>query len=221
MTLSGHARAALYDALIVRMTRAWYRAVLTRLPPGTRVLDVGMGTGSALLANADLVVARDLHVTGVDVDAAYVARCRRAVRRLGLDDRIEPRLESVYAHRGGPYAAAYWSGSFMLLPDPPAALRHVAALLVPGGTMYFTQTVEHARSPLLERLKPLLRLVTTVDFGRVTYEPEFRRALAAGGVQLDDVEVLRGGRGRSAILAVARVAAAARPVTASPPAVPR
>lgn len=198
------ARSAIYDAAIVGMTAGWYRAVLARVAPGSHLLDVGIGTGSALLANADLLRDRDLRVTGVDVDAAYVARCTAAVAAAGLAARVAPRLESILDHRAGPYDAAYFSGSFMLLPDPPATLRHVGGLLRPGAPLYFTQTFEHARSRTMEVAKPLLRLLTTIDFGRVTYEPEFRRALADGGVVLEGLETLHAGRRRAAVLAVAR-----------------
>jgi SAM-dependent methyltransferase len=203
MSAVDRARAVIYDTAIVRMTAAWYRAVLTRLPDGCRLLDIGIGTGSALLANADLVVAKQLRITGVDVDAAYVERCARAVTDHRLDGRIAVRRQSIYDHRDGPYDAAYFSASFMLLPDPAAALRHVGGLLAPGGRIYFTQTFEHQRSRAVERLKPLLRLVTTIDFGRVTYEDDFRRALAAGGVALEAFEVLHASPRRSAVLAVA------------------
>jgi SAM-dependent methyltransferase len=198
-------RARIYDAAIVRMTAAWYRAVLERLSPGCRVLDVGIGTGSALLANADLLIAKDLRVTGIDVDAAYVARCRRAVAARGLAGRVAVRLESVDDHHGGPYDAAYFSGSFMLLPDPARALRHVCTLLTPGARVWFTQTIEERPSRAVEMLKPLLRRVTTIDFGRVTYEADFRDTLAAAGVALEELQVLRRGRRRSAVLAVGRL----------------
>ena len=133
MSARRRARASVYDAAIVRMTAPWYRAVLERLPQGCRLLDVGIGTGSALLANAAIILAKELRVTGVDIDAAYVDRCRDAVERRGLTERIETRHESIYAHRGGPYDAVYFSASFMLLPDPVAALRHVGAMLTAGG----------------------------------------------------------------------------------------
>jgi SAM-dependent methyltransferase len=200
------ARAAIYDAAIVGMTGAWYRTVLNRLPHGCRLLDIGIGTGSALLANVDVLVAKDICVTGVDVDDAYVERCQSAVARRGLADRIEARRVSIYDHRGGPYDAAYFSASFMLLPDPPAALHHVRELLTPDSRIYFTQTFEHQRSRAVELLKPLLHLVTTIDFGRVTYEHDFRQALAAGGVELEEFETLHASPRRSAVLAVARAA---------------
>lgn len=205
LTNIGHRlRAALYDAAIVPLTADWYRSVLERLPPGCRLLDVGIGTGAALLAHHGLVRSRDFRITGIDIDVAYVERCRRAVARTGLEDRIEVRLESVDDHRGGPYDAVYFSGSFMLLPDPPAALRHVAALLAHGGRIYFTQTFEHRRARTVERIKPLLRFVTTIDFGRVTYQAAFHAALAAAGVAIEEERVLHAGKRRSSVLVVAR-----------------
>lgn len=203
MSAGRWARALIYDAAIVGMTAAWYRAVLDRVPSQCRLLDVGIGTGSALLANAAVIAAKQLRITGVDIDAAYIDRCRDTIARRALADRIDARHESVYEHRGGPYDAVYFSASFMLLPDAPAALRHVCALLTTTGRIYFTQTFEHRRSPAMERVKPLLRAVTTIDFGRVTYEHEFRRALTDGGVDLQALEVLHAGRRRSAVIAIA------------------
>jgi len=203
MHFGRRARAFLYDAAIGRLTSGWYRAVLVRLAPRCRLLDIGIGTGAALLANAASIREKALYVTGVDVDAAYVDRCRRAVVRSGFGDRITVRLESIYDHRGGPYDAAYFSGSFMLLPDPSAALRHVAELLTPGGRVYFTQSFEHERSRVLDVVKPLLRFVTTIDFGRVTYEPEFQRVLAEAGFGLETHEILHAGKHRSSVLIIA------------------
>jgi SAM-dependent methyltransferase len=184
-------RSAIYDALISPMTRAWYAAVLQRVPHGARVLDVGVGTGMALVANRDLLIASDVRVTGIDIDPTYVDAARSAVDRAGLDDRVEVLLESVYDHRGGPYDGIYFSASFMLLPDPAAALAHVLTLLRPGGVLYFTQTFEHRRSPAMERVKPLLRLLTSIDFGQVTYEAPFLETLTRGGLRVVENVVLQ------------------------------
>jgi SAM-dependent methyltransferase len=196
-------RAGLYDAAIVPMTAGWYAAVLERLPERCRLLDVGIGTGAALLANAALVEARDIRVTGIDIDTDYIERCREAVAARGLADRIDVRLESVYDHAGGPYDAAYFSGSFMLLPDPGTALEHVASLLAPEARVFFTQTFEHERSWWMERVKPLLRFVTSIDFGAVTYERDFLHALSAAGMSVESRETIHEGPSRSSVLVVA------------------
>jgi SAM-dependent methyltransferase len=204
MRLVARVRSAIYDAAIVGMTAEWYRAVLRRVPVGCRLLDVGIGTGAALIANVHLLREKDVHVTGVDVDAAYVERCRRAVVEHGLEDRVVVRLESIDAHGSGPYDAVYFSGSFMLLPDPARTLRHVRSLLVPDGLVYFTQTFEHRRSRAVELAKPLLRRVTGIDFGRVTYETDFRATLTAAAFEVLEMETLHAGPRRSAVLVAAR-----------------
>jgi hypothetical protein len=103
------------------------------------------------------------------------------MERDGLTGHVEVRLEPIQAHQGGPYDAAYFSGSFMLMPDPDAVLRHVRERLTEGGRVFFTQTFQRKRSPMLEWIKPRLRRVTTVDFGQVSYEASFFEQLKAGG----------------------------------------
>jgi SAM-dependent methyltransferase len=199
-------RGWLYDRLIVRLTTDWYREVLARLPEGARVLDVGIGTGAAMSRCADLVRGKDLTVIGLDIDADYVERCHRELARAGLADRVEALLASVYDHDGGPYDAVYFSASLMLLPDPAAAITHVAAQLAPGGRLFATQSFQRRRSKIMERAKPMIRHVTTIDFGRVTYEDDFRACMTAAGVELVELHTMSVTRYLSHRLAVARAA---------------
>jgi len=82
-------------------------------------------------------------------------------------------------------------------------LRHVSGLLAPGGQLFFTQTFHHRRSPLREKVKPLIRHVTTIDFGTVTYEDDFRRVLAEAGLEVVELVTLGATRASSYRLAVA------------------
>lgn len=195
-----------YDRLVAGMTTSWYREVLNRVPDRSRMLDVGIGTGAALAGCAELVQAKDLRVTGLDIDPDYLQRCVRNLAGAGLTERVRSRLESVYDHVGGPYDAVYFSASLMLLPDPVAAIAHTAALLAPGGRIYATQTFQHRRSPVLEWAKPLVRHITTIEFGRVTYEDDFRRSFADAGVELEEMHTMRSTRRTSYRLAVGRPA---------------
>jgi len=198
-------RGWIYDRFIAGMTTDWYRTVLGRLPDGARVLDVGIGTGAALSRCADLVRAKGLEVVGLDIDPDYLERCHVETSRAGLAAQVTPVLSSVYDHQGGPYDAVYFSASLMLLPDPAAAIAHVAGLLAPDGRLFSTQTFHHRRSALLERAKPMIRHVTSIQFGRVTYEEEFRQAFATAGVELMELVTMSGSRHMSYRLAVARL----------------
>lgn len=199
-------RSLIYDALILRLTSRWYAEVLERVPEGAALLDVGIGTAGALLANAALVQRKRLRVTGIDIDADYVEHARRRLRDSPLRDRAEVRLDSVYDHHGGPYDAVYFSGSFMLLPQPEQALRHCGALLVPGGRIFFTQTMQLKRARWVELLKPMLKRVTSIDFGRVTYQDEFEAQIRAAGLELEELTTLARHGSRASCIAVARPA---------------
>lgn len=198
-------RSFIYDTLILRLTSRWYAEVLRRVPEGAALLDVGIGTAGALLANAALVKRKCLRVTGIDIDADYVEHARRRLRDSSLRDRVEVRLESVYDHHGGPYDAVYFSGSFMLLPQPEQALRHCGALLIPGGRIFFTHTIQMQRARWVELLKPMLKQVTSIDFGRVTYQDEFRAQIRAAGLELEELTTLTRHGNRASCIAVARL----------------
>ena len=198
-------RGWIYNRFVAGLTTEWYREVLARLPDGATVLDVGIGTGAALARSAELVRAKRLRIVGLDIDPDYLGRCRAELATAGLTDRVTPVLASVYDHRGGPYDAVYFSASLMLLPDPVRAIAHVAGQLVPEGRLFSTQTFHHRRSAFMEWAKPLIHRITTIHFGRVTYEHEFRRAFAEAGVELVELSTLAE-RGRfSYRLAIGRV----------------
>jgi ubiquinone/menaquinone biosynthesis C-methylase UbiE len=198
----GSLRAWIYDRAILGLTTQWYAEVLNRLHEGAHLLDVGIGTGGALAANEALVHAHKLRVTGVDIDPDYVKKATERMRKAGLADAVDIRLQSIYDHQGGPYDAVYFSASFMLMPDPAEALRHVCTLLTDDGRIYFTQTFQDKRSKVLEKVKPMLKKATTIDFGEVTYEEDFREVVQAAGVELVELEVMERKGTRSYRLAV-------------------
>lgn len=190
-------RAWIYDRAFKPLTVGWYASVLGQIQPGARLLDVGIGTAGALVANAKILRDRDIRVHGVDIDADYVARAKEAVADAGLSDRVTVALESIYDHAGGPYDAAYFGASFMLMPDPQRALRHVMGRLTPNGKIYFTQTFQERRSRFLEVLKPMLVRLTTIDFGTVTYEAKFLAVVEAAGMEVLSNDVLSRKRSQS------------------------
>ena len=203
-------RSFIYDSIFLKLTSRWYAEVLERMPEGSSLLDVGVGTAGALLANADLVRRKNLHVTGIDIDADYIESARGRLRESTLTDRAEVLLESVYKHNGGPYDAVYFSASFMLLPEPEQALRHCCELLNPGGRVFFTQTIEKQPARWMEILKPMLRRVTSIEFGRVTYEEDLKAQIRAAGLELEEFTTLAHYGNRAACLATAAPAAVRR-----------
>ncbi len=195
-------RAWIYDKAIGPLTGKWYRSVLDHVPDGAHLLDVGIGTGGALVDNADTVRSKDLRITGVDIDRDYVKRAQSAVYKHKLVEHVDVMLESVYDHQGGPYDVVYFSASFMLMPDPGKALRHVSTLLNDGGRIFFTQTFQDKRSVFVERAKPLLKKLTTIEFGTVTYEKDFLALLEACDMEVLELSTMGRQGSRSFRLAI-------------------
>ena len=185
-----------YDIVINHMTALWYKTVLERIPSGSRVLDIGIGTATALLTNAELLVDRDIMVRGVDFTKAYAeAASKNAERVFGAGERVKVVYGSVYdtvllkelaegkrrstrltpaKAKGGEFDAVYFSGSLALMPDIPAALTCAGGVVREGGAIYVTQTWQKVAFPMMGTVKPMMKFATSIDFGKLTYEKDIR-----------------------------------------------
>ena len=80
----------------------------------------------------------------------------------------------------------------MLMPDSAEALRVAKSQVVPGGPIYITQTIQNVKSPLMEWIKPRLSIVTTIDFGKVTYHSQIMELAKAAGLTVVEDEPIEG-----------------------------
>jgi len=101
-------------------------------------------------------------------------------------------LERLATSHGGKFDGAYFSGSLTLMPDPVAALRAAAAVVRPGGLIHCTQTYQRRGIPLLATIKPLLKYVTTIDFGQLTTEDRALQIFQASGFPVVQHKVIPG-----------------------------
>jgi len=147
-----------------------------------------------------MLLSKNISVTGIDYNEIYVKAAQESIEQNNLTSSIEVEYKSVYDIPAHPpiiltlpsdkskkryFDAAYFSGSISLLPSSVEALRAVAEVVKPGGLIYVTQTYQRKSLPLLKYIKPLLKFVTSIDFGQL--------------VMIDDVEDLWSGSGLDVI----------------------
>lgn len=147
------------------------------------ILDVGIGTGTAL----NYVISeipKDVKIMGLDIDEHYVTTCQKLFEKR---PNVSIELKNFYdleSSNGEKFDVILFTSSFMLLPDRDKALQISKKILKPGGKMYFILTLFEKRKTLVEKFKPLLKYVLTVDFGQALTETQFLEILQKNGVKV-------------------------------------
>jgi ubiquinone/menaquinone biosynthesis C-methylase UbiE len=146
-----------YDAISGSSERPFRLAGLELLAPapGERVLELGSGTGHALLALAQ-AVGETGRVVGVDVSGGMHRRARERLDRAALASRVA--LARGDATRL-PFGEASFDGlfaSFFLdlvdTPEIPACLEECRRVLRPGGRVALVSMSSEGRQGAMSRL---------------------------------------------------------------------
>jgi ubiquinone/menaquinone biosynthesis C-methylase UbiE len=181
------------------MTARWYEVLVLELLPNAVVLDVGIGTGSALCANKTTVLQKNISFLGIDYNGTYVTSAKSNLVKAGLDKTCAVMQGSVYEigenpalPKGYKCDAVYFSGSFSLMPDPSKALKVCAKYLKKGGKIYITQTFQRRTLPGMALIKPLVKYITTIDFGALVMEHEVHSMVKGAGMRIERNEVIKG-----------------------------
>lgn len=178
-------RNQIYALIFDDITRWCYRNCLSYFHPGATILDVGIGNGIMMKHFHQLIREKDLSIIGIDINKTYLNQCNGYIECFNLEDHIQ--IQNAPIEQYEPPARPYFdyilfSMSFMLFEDQRLVLDRIKSWLKPQGQLVFFQTLFKEKLRLIEFIKPKLNYLTTIDFGRITYEDAFYNLLQEKGV---------------------------------------
>ncbi len=118
---------------------------------GKRVLDIGCGLGGKTVAYAEAKA----RVTGVDLSESNIARCAAFARERGVDAIFAAGDAERLPFADGSFDAVIANDSLEHFANPEAALRELARVLAPGGSVFLFFTPW--KSPLGSHLYDYVR----------------------------------------------------------------
>jgi SAM-dependent methyltransferase len=157
---------------------------LADLKPGERVVDLGSGSGTDLLAAA-LQVGAQGQATGVDMTDAQLAKAALLAHEHGMEN-----VKLVHSRREDTplpdesAAAVISNGVINLCPDKPRAFHEIARLLRPGGRAAIADIV--SGTELAERTRRNTDLWAACIAGAIPQD-DYVAGLEAAGLVVETV----------------------------------
>ena len=155
---------------------------LRKLRPASRVLDFGCGNGICY-SNADVkktVLTQGLQIVGIDIDVPYIERCKRRIDEEHLAENVHIMLQDVFDYRLDSEIERFdyilFSESAPLLSNDLliSMCRHmIEHLLKTDGKIIFINNLTEDSGNAMRVIKPYLKYVTMVEFGRVLTSQDF------------------------------------------------
>ena len=184
-------RYDLMEAPAELLLRRFRPRLWDRIPKGSRVLEVGVGTGKNMRWHPPGV-----SVTAVDFSPQMLARAASRARREGMSTELALMDAQSLGLADGTFDVAVSTCVFCSVPDPIRGLQEVRRVLRPDGQILL---LEHVRShlPVIGRLmdvcNPVVVGLQGVNINRDTVENVKRagfRILEAEDLFLDIVKLI-------------------------------
>lgn len=167
-----------------------FAKIMERLPRGTKILDIGVGSATYLEHEKvrSLLKERDLHVVGVDISAPNVDICKERIKKHKLEAHFAAHTIDVceLSAKDGVYDAILFMESFpcMSVGLFNTLLKHAhTKLLAPTGTVYLyhnlmdTKIAGKVEETMGRLVKPRFKYLLGIDFGRLTTLQQMERIL--------------------------------------------
>jgi SAM-dependent methyltransferase len=156
-----------------------FYSVLKEIPESSNILDFGCGSGICYkkIDTINLIVKSNHRITGIDINKFAINKFQNKINSNSLAGKIDLKCGDIFAMKiNEKFDYVIFSESAPLLS--PEFLIQVSShiktnLLKEGGKLIFINNLAENPQFITRVIKPKLKYITTIDFGRVIVKNEF------------------------------------------------
>jgi len=182
----------LYNFVVGRYTKKLYADFFNKIDEGSYILDIGVGNGSSICDNRDIIIERDLKVLAIDVDRKAIAQCSKNVIEAGLEDRVSVKVFDFFDVKEK-FDFIYFSNSYSVIPSSEEFVKKALELLRNNGCVFISTTLFNTKDFVMEKVKYYLKWIALgVDFGRCITHHDFKKdMLSINGDIIDKRRIVK------------------------------
>ena len=159
-------KSFLYDLFATKYTKEWVRKSLLDIPKNSLILDVGIGNGSATLANIDVLVQNNIKIIGIDINENYINECKKKIKKMHMENYIEVFCENIYKWKTDlKFDFILFSDSYAVIPNVHFMIMHSSKFLNKNGRFIIVTALFNKRTDFKRFVKKNLKYLIGVDLG--------------------------------------------------------
>lgn len=173
----------LYDKLLTPFTTQVNKYFLEKCDENSKIIDIGIGTGTALLNNHEIIRNKNLDIVGYDIDKDYVAKCNENIKEKNMENYIKVKpidIRDDFHVNLADYIV--FSDSYAVIPDIDKLIKYCKELLKSNGKIIILTTLDDDNcqewhTNYKKYIKPKLVYFCGADFGNMTTMNEFKNRI--------------------------------------------
>jgi cyclopropane fatty-acyl-phospholipid synthase-like methyltransferase len=151
-----------------------YEKILERINDESIILDIGIGNGSYFTNKkvVELIKTKKITIEGIDIDETYIEKCSSRIKENELENNVSCENINLFTmNKTKKYDHIFFIQSFPLIPINllENMLQKCNSLLKENGSIIFVHNLTENKN----YIKPYLKYLTLVDFGKSTTKEEF------------------------------------------------